>query len=123
MQHASHGAHFAPQATLNSRTADTTHSRSTGHTFKYVRDTGEYVNRFHEDEADGILRIYADTSHGERTVSSMLSFFNGGVIDYDVARIKQCDSSTTGELGGLVKHIKRMQHACKARALVTIILE
>ena len=69
---------------------------------QYVRDTGEYVNRFHEDEADGILRVYADTSHGERTVSSMLSFFNGGVIDYDVARIKQCDSSTTGELGGLV---------------------
>ncbi|GHP10407.1 hypothetical protein PPROV_000913800 [Pycnococcus provasolii] len=26
MQHASHGAHFAPQATLNSRTADTTHT-------------------------------------------------------------------------------------------------
>ncbi|XRB22832.1 reverse transcriptase m [Pseudoscourfieldia marina] len=76
---------------------------------QYVRDTGEYVNRFHEDEADGILRVYVDTSHGERTVSSMLSFFNGGVIDYDVARIKQCDSSSTGELGGLVKHLKRIE--------------
>ena len=45
------------------------------------------ATRFYEDEAGGILYVYEDTSFGERKVAGLLAFFNGGVIDMDVARI------------------------------------
>ncbi|GHP07978.1 hypothetical protein PPROV_000672000 [Pycnococcus provasolii] len=51
------------------------------------------ATRFYEDEADGILYVYEDTSFGERKVAGLLAFFNGGVIDMDPE--SSADSSDT----------------------------
>ena len=64
-----------------------THAASTSRQLTAHGTPRADATRFYEDEADGILYVYEDTSFGERTVAGLLAFFNGGVIDMDVARI------------------------------------